>query len=287
MDLVDLLNEKGINYKKSNNPSEILITCTSGEHVDKDPSLSYNLEKDMFHCWSCGFKGSKRKFLESIGISSEITFETKQAFKIQKLKNKLQKLIEANECNMPTEYRGWTQGFRGIDEKTVKEFKMFTTSEMGFEDYVCIPVYQFGKLKFIEGRYRFNSKNKPKYNRKPAGVNVSNIAFPLDKLEDKSKVIIVEGIFDMLNMWQHGFRNVLCVFGTQNFNEQKVKLFDDIGIRNVQIMFDGDAAGQSAAAKVRNLLTKNNISSSIIKLPLGKDPGILVPDEINSLLSNG
>ena len=88
MDLVDLLNEKGINYKKSNNPSEILITCTSGEHVDKDPSLSYNLEKDMFHCWSCGFKGSKRKFLESIGISSEITFETKQAFKIQKLKNK-------------------------------------------------------------------------------------------------------------------------------------------------------------------------------------------------------
>lgn len=287
MDLVDLLNEKGINYKKSNNPSEILITCTSGEHVDKDPSLSYNLEKDMFHCWSCGFKGSKRKFLESIGISSEITFETKQAFKIQKLKNKLQKLIEANECNMPTEYRGWTQGFRGIDEKTVKEFKMFTTSEMGFEDYVCIPVYQFGKLKFIEGRYRFNSKNKPKYNRKPAGVNVSNIAFPLDKLEDKSKVIIVEGIFDMLNMWQHGFRNVLCVFGTQNFNEQKVKLFDDIGIRNVQIMFDGDAAGQSAAAKVRNLLTKNNISSSILKLPLGKDPGILVLDEINSLLSNG
>ena len=134
MDLVDLLNEKGINYKKSNNPSEILITCTSGEHVDKDPSLSYNLEKDMFHCWSCGFKGSKRKFLESIGISSEITFETKQAFKIQKLKNKLQKLIEANECNMPTEYRGWTQGFRGIDERTVKEFKMFTTSEMGFED---------------------------------------------------------------------------------------------------------------------------------------------------------
>lgn len=287
MDLVDILNDKSIQWKKSNNPSEILIKCTSGEHVDKDPSLSYNLEKDMFHCWSCGFKGGKRKFLESIGIASDITFETKQAFKIQKLKNKIQKLIESNECNMPTEYRAWTQGFRGIDEKTVKEFQMFTTVEMGFEDYICIPVYQFGKLKFIEGRYRFNSKNKPKYNRKPAGVNVSNIAFPLDKLEDKSKVIIVEGIFDMLNLWQHGVKNALCVFGTQNFNEQKVKLFDDIGIRNVQIMFDGDAAGQSAASKVRNLLTKNNISSSIIKMPLGKDPGILVPEEINSLLSTG
>lgn len=287
MDLVDILNDKSVQWKKSNNPSEILIKCTSGEHVDKDPSLSYNLEKDMFHCWSCGFKGGKRKFLESIGIVSDITFETKQSFKIQKLKNKIQKLMESNECNMPTEYRGWKKGFRGIDEKTVKEFEMFTTTEMGFEDYICIPIYQFDKLKFIEGRYRFNSKNKPKYSRKPAGTNVSNIAFPLDKLEDKSKVIIVEGIFDMLNLWQHGIKNVLCVFGTQNFNEQKVKLFDDIGIRNVQIMFDGDAAGQSAASKVRNLLTKNNISSSIIKMPLGKDPGILVPEEINSLLSNG
>src|SRR5210317_644804 len=187
MDLTDLLTDKGIYYKKSNNPSEILITCTSGEHVDKDPSLSYNLEKDMFHCWSCGFKGSKRKFLESIGVSSNITFETKQSFKIQKLKNKITKLMEANECNMPTEFRLWNQSYKGINEKTLKEFGCFTTTEMGFEDYLCIPVYQFGKLKFIEGRYRFNSKNKPKYNRKPNGVNVTNIAFPLDKLEDKSK----------------------------------------------------------------------------------------------------
>lgn len=286
MDLIDLLNEKNVYYKKSNNPSEILITCTSGEHVDKDPSLSYNLEKDMFHCWSCGFKGGKRRFLESIGVSSTITFETKQSFKIQKLKNKIQRLMELNECTMPIEYRAWTQTYKGIKIETLKEFNFFTTAEMGFEDYICLPIYQFGKLKFIEGRYRFNSKNKPKYNRKPNGVNVNNIAFPLDKLEDKSKVIIVEGIFDMLNLWQHGIKNVLCVFGTQNFGESKVKLFDDVGIRNVQIMFDGDAAGQSAAVKIRNLLTKNNISSNIIKLPLGKDPGLLVADEIKSLLYN-
>ena len=175
MDLIDLLNEKNVYYKKSNNPSEILITCTSGEHVDKDPSLSYNLEKDMFHCWSCGFKGGKRRFLESIGVSSAITFETKQSFKIQKLKNKIQRLMELNECTMPIEYRAWTQTYKGIKIETLKEFNFFTTAEMGFEDYICLPIYQFGKLKFIEGRYRFNSKNKPKY-RKPNGVNVNNIA---------------------------------------------------------------------------------------------------------------
>ena len=44
MELVELLNKRGIEYKKTNNPSEILISCTSGLHEDKSPSLSYNLD---------------------------------------------------------------------------------------------------------------------------------------------------------------------------------------------------------------------------------------------------
>ena len=65
MDLVELLNTRGIEYKKTNNPAEILISCTSGEHTDKSPSLSYNLEKNIFHCWSCGFSGGINKFMKS------------------------------------------------------------------------------------------------------------------------------------------------------------------------------------------------------------------------------
>lgn len=287
MNLVDLLNHRGIEYRKTNNPSEILISCTSGEHIDKSPSLSYNLEKNVFHCWSCGFSGGITKFMVSIGETVRLDVDSKQPYKIKKLKDKLRKVIEQDEIKLPEERHVYTGEFKGIAGRVMKEFQAFTTHHLGLKDYICIPVYQFGKLKFIEGRYAGMIAGKPKYYRRPQGAGVSDIIFPLDKVKNTNYVILVEGIFDMLNMWQHGFRNVLCVFGTQNFNEQKVKLFDDIGIRNIQIMFDGDAAGQSAAAKVRNLLTKNNISSSIIKLPLGKDPGILVLDEINSLLSNG
>ena len=45
MELIELLNTRGIEYKKTNNPSEILISCTSGLHNDSNPSLSYNLDK--------------------------------------------------------------------------------------------------------------------------------------------------------------------------------------------------------------------------------------------------
>ena len=64
MELMELLNLRGIDYNKTNNPSEILISCTSGLHDDKSPSLSYNLDKNLFHCWSCGFGGGSSKFLD-------------------------------------------------------------------------------------------------------------------------------------------------------------------------------------------------------------------------------
>ena len=43
MDLVELLNTRGIEYKKTNNPTEILVSCTSGEHTDKSPRVFYLL----------------------------------------------------------------------------------------------------------------------------------------------------------------------------------------------------------------------------------------------------
>jgi len=91
--LTEILEEKHVFYKKTNNPVEILIKCTHGTHTDENPSLSYNLENNIFHCWSCGFSGGKEKFLKSIGIQTKLTFDNKQPYKIQKIKRKIRKLL--------------------------------------------------------------------------------------------------------------------------------------------------------------------------------------------------
>ena len=49
MDVIDILDKKNIKYQKTNNPFEILVKCTSGEHEDNKPSLSYNLDKNIFN----------------------------------------------------------------------------------------------------------------------------------------------------------------------------------------------------------------------------------------------
>jgi len=284
MDLVDLLNRRGIEYRKTNNPAEILISCTSGEHVDKSPSLSYNLEKNMFHCWSCGFSGGVTKFMQSIGETVIIDVDSKQPYKIKKLKDKIRKVIEMDEIQLPEERHIYGGEFKGISGSVMKEFQAFTTQHLGLKDYICIPVYQFGKLKFLEGRYAGMVSGKPKYYRRPQGAPVSDILFPLDKIKSTNYVILVEGIFDMLNMWQLGYKNTLCIFGASNFNRKKLEVLDRIGVTRVDILMDPDAPGQMAATKIAELLNTRDIYSRNIKLPVGVDPGELTQRQAEAFL---
>ena len=285
-ELLEILDTHRVTYKKTNNPTEVLIKCTSGNHDDSNPSLSYNLEDNIFHCWSCGFSGGKNKFLNSIGITTKIQLDTKQPYKIQKVKRKIQKLIEKDTINMPEPRRAAIGAYKNISAKVLKEFDAFFTEQYGLKDYLCVPIYQFNKLRFIEGRYRFTGTDKPKYMRRPAGATVLNLLFPIDKLHPSVEIIIVEGLFDMMNLWQHGYHNVVCTFGTQNFGEKKIELLDKLGITSVKVMMDGDSAGLVASQKITRLLDKYDFQTTTIKLPSHMDPGGLSADEIKYYLSN-
>jgi DNA primase len=284
MDLVELLNKRGIPHKKTNNPSEILIGCTSGLHNDRTPSLSFNLEKNIFNCWSCGFRGGVTKFLESIGETEIVDYDSKQPYRLKKLKEKIEAKIETKDISLPEDRQVFLESFRGINPETYREFKAFTTHELGLTDYLCIPVYQHGKLKFIEGRLLKDLANQPKYYRRPQKAMVSDCLFPLDKIKNTSYVILVEGIFDLINMWQLGYKNTLCIFGTTNFNKKKLNMLDNLGITRVDIMMDSDVPGQKAAEKIAELLDSRNIYSRIITLPKGIDPGELTPELAEKVL---
>lgn len=285
-----VLIEKGISYKiNSNNPYEINMQCFSGSHTDNNPSLSYNIEKEVFNCFSCGFKGNADTLMKKLGINVKIDPLSKQGFKIKRLADKLDSIRTEREIRLPEPRFNFTDHFKNISEKTLSEFGAFVTTHDGMDDYICIPVYQNHKLRFIEGRHSLVNAKKldvPKYMRKPAGVDISNILFPFDKIKDFSTVILVEGIFDMLNLYDLGYTSVLCMFGANNFTNQKAKLLDEYGCRHALLMLDGDSAGIAAAAKIQKVLQQRSIYTTIIELEQGKDPGSLNGDEANRYLSN-
>jgi len=284
LDLLDILHQKGIKYKKTNNPTEILIQCTSGEHEDNHPSLTFNLEKQIYYCFSCGFSGGITKFLTSIGITQKIHIESKQEYKIHKLKRKLQTIKNADNIRMPKATNMVSWDFNGIGKQTLREFMAFTTTEYELEDYVTIPVFQFNRLKFLDARRRHSDESVPKYTRKPDAIRVSDVLFPVDKIEKGNHAILVEGMYDTLNLWENGVRDVLCIFGANNFNKEKVELLNKLGITKVTIMMDGDAPGRRAADRIEYLLEADNFLTFKITLQPDEDPGMLSKEYMEQIL---
>ena len=88
----------------------------------------------------------------------------------------------------------------------------------------------------------------------------------------------------MLNMWQLGYKNTVCLFGASNFNKNKLDTLDRIGVTRVDIMMDPDTAGHIASEKIAKLLDTRNIYSRIIKVPVGKDPGSISQTEAKEAL---
>lgn len=285
----EIFDEKGIEYYANpNKPEEINIRCFSGLHEDSNPSLSYNIEKEVFNCFACGFKGNKMTLMKELGIHITQNALTKQGFKINRLRDKLTKLQSAVPLRLPEPRTEVNFDFKGISAKTLKNFGAFTTSHDGLDNYICVPVYKHGKLKFIEGRYSSEevSEGSPKYLRKPTGVEVDTMLFPLDKITDATQLILVEGLFDVLNLQDMGYENSLCIFGANNFSPNKARVLDELGCRHVIIMMDGDSAGRLAATKIKNLLEQRNIYTTDIQLPANKDPGSLTVEEASDILSS-
>lgn len=272
----EVLTEKGIYFiTNPNKPSELIVRCFSGVHEDKNPSLSFNLEKGVFNCFSCGFKGNTQQFFTGLGITEAPQLNTKIGVKLKKLRNKLDLIRNGTEVRLPEPHIKITHSFKGITPSTLKSFDAFFTDSNGLSEYVCIPIYQHKKLRFIEGRYKVlnSASDMPKYMRKPSGVSVSDILFPLDRISNFSHIILVEGLFDVLKLHDLGYTNSLCIFGTQNFGAEKAKMLDEYGCRKVTILMDGDSSGKAAATKIQKLLDSRNIETEIVTISDGADPG--------------
>jgi DNA primase len=100
----------------------------------------------------------------------------------------------------------------------------------------------------------------------------------------KGRVILVEGIFDMLNLHDKGLTNAVCCFGTRNIDIDKLKLLKMQGVSAVDILFDPDEAGQEAALRIVEFCEIAELLSKNIKLPvqLG-DAGALNKQKVKDL----
>lgn len=78
-----------------------------------------------------------------------------------------------------------------------------------------------------------------------------------DYLREKKEVIIVEGYFDLISLYQIGIKNVVATLGTA-FTREHAKLLKKFVNRAI-LMFDSDKAGKKAAIRASQLLLSQEI----------------------------
>lgn len=282
MDVKELLEDKNIDYISKGR--DYAIRCLNPEHEDSNPSMNIDKISGIFHCLSCGYSGDIYNYFN-------INKEKFINIKIQEVKEKIFKLMNTRSIPLPLDASRIRKEFRGIRLETLKLFGAFTTETLeGMEGRIVFPIFDINDMIVgFQGRYMY-SELDPKYKFYPEHVRPP--LYPAIVKPINNSIILVEGLFDMLNCHDKGLTNTVCTWGTAFGSvRKKTKIKNNIdkllnykyqGVDKLYIMYDGDEAGRKASANLAEY-AKSSFSTELIELGDGQDPGNLTLDEIKRL----
>ena len=258
----ELLQEQRIQFKVSGR--DYLIKCLNPDHEDNNPSMRVDNITGIFNCFSCGFKGNVFKHFGAAANFLEI--------KRQKLKESIDEKRSASiGFEFPKGFAPYVGNWRGIKPETYKHFEAFIHHDSQFNGRVVFPVRDItGKVVAFNGRH-MTMTEIPKYLIYPPQAKLP--LYPSTVHPIKGRVILVEGIFDMINLYDKGLSNAICCFGTRNIDADKLAILKMQNVEGVDIMFDGDDAGQTAAEEIKGLAERVGLTSRNINLGQNIDPG--------------
>jgi DNA primase len=255
------------------------IRCLNPDHEDRNPSLLIDRITGIFNCFSCGFRGN---IFDHFGHKANFLTQKRQMLQT-KIK---QKLADSVGLEIPANAVPFEDDWRGISGQTYKTFEAFQHNDRDYIGRVVFPIRTISdRIVGFTGRHM--SGGDPKYLNTPTGTK-----FPLYPSRPEiynGRIILVEGMFDMLNLFDKGLRNSVCAFGTVKLLNKdrteatnKLNLYKLQGVFGIDVFFDGDDPGQKAAQQVKELCESLEFDTRNVVLP-DKDPGELTASQVLKL----
>ncbi|HQJ40415.1 MAG TPA: DNA primase [Exilispira sp.] len=120
------------------------------------------------------------------------------------------------------------------------------------------------------GARRLDEENGPKYINSPEHVlfKKGNILFNyanVRKLKENNGIVLVEGYFDVISLYQSGIKFAVAPLGTA-INEYQIKMLSS-RFAEIFTLFDMDSAGQKATLTAVEMAIPLNTELKIISLP--------------------
>lgn len=127
-----------------------------------------------------------------------------------------------------------------------------------------------GKVVAFGGRILDKDKKAPKYLNSPEtplyvkGEILYGLSHSKSEIAKENAVILVEGYFDLISLYQAGVKNVVAVSGTA-LTEKHAEILSRYA-KTAYLVFDGDEAGRKAAHRSIEIVLPQGIVPKIVSL---------------------
>ncbi|MBI5767647.1 MAG: toprim domain-containing protein [Verrucomicrobia bacterium] len=178
---------------------------------------------------------------------------------------------------------------RGLSPETIDEFGVGFCGKGVMAQRIAIPIHAAvkGELVGYAGRWPGNPPDgRPKY-RLPDGFKKSVEVYRLaEALREPSEqpLVIVEGFFDAMKLWQLGVRKCVALMGSSLSGAQEALLAQHLRpASQVIVMFDEDHAGREGREDVLRRLAFKAFVRVVASTEEGFQPEQLTPTVAQSL----
>lgn len=268
-------------------------------HGENTPSFYVNDYKNVYHCYGCKEGGDAidlvRKvrnlsFTEALYLmaaEADVDIE-----KYERPMTEAERIVE--------QLRVWSEGcLSKADPKKVERASVETAKAFGVgvldahpQQYADLPSYFQDKDYLLKGTvfpFRMPSGRLVgwKIREKPGEekhFTKTPRDFPLDDAtlfgiqvardhlaENGHELVVIEGEYDTLACHDKGFKNTVGMGGSA-FTDEQMQMCEDLHVRSIVFVFDGDKAGYESAEKIARKHWQSKIQIRICHMPDGHDP---------------
>lgn len=165
---------------------------------------------------------------------------------------------------------------KGFSPKQLVESGLAVERENGgiadkFRDRLIFAIENLsGKVVAFGGRILDKDRKAPKYLNSPdtalykKGEILYGLSHAKSEIPKSDSVVLVEGYFDLISLYQAGVKNVVAVSGTA-LTDRHAEILARY-TKNAFLVFDGDEAGRKAAHRTIEIVLPRGISPRIVSL---------------------
>jgi DNA primase len=297
--LLDYLRQRNWTARPIGSHQEFVGLCPL--HLESHPSFYVNAAKDVFYCHGCGRGGDLIRFVQ---LCFNLSFHEA----IVRLNQELglpepgeEEVLQETVVFYQRQLEGHGEALDYLHSRGLHDPRLIRQLDIGyapggilrrhlsslgysfeyllllglidrrghdtFYHRIIFPCFHGSRLDNLYGR-SIDGASPHRFLPRPKGG-----LFAWNTVGASPDVILVEGLFDLAVLWQAGFVNTTCAFGTHLTQTQFLQLSDHPG-RKVFIAFDSDpnGAGQDGARSLAQRLDSVGLQVRIVDLPEGQDP---------------